>query len=153
VAALFGIATIAVGLIGDRPAMRRQARWYALLSLAGAVVAVVAMERALITRDFGVEYVARNGSHRTPALYNVATLWAALEGSFLLWGLVLCGYLVATVPRFRPRLDDRLVSWALLTTFAVTAFFFALMMGPANPFRAGGLPPGVTDGPGPNPLL
>jgi cytochrome c-type biogenesis protein CcmF len=152
-AAAFGVVTLAIGLARDRPDVRRSARWYALLTLAGAVVAVAAMERALITRDFSVEYVAQNGSHRTPALFNVATLWSALEGSILLWALVLSGYLVATVRKFRHRLDDRLVGFALLTIFAVAAFFFLLMAGPANPFRSGGLPPGVTDGPGPNPLL
>jgi len=153
VAAVFGVIALAVGLLEDRPAVRRTARWYAVLTLAGGLLAVVAMERALITRDFTVEYVARNGSRRTPALYNVATLWAALEGSILLWGVVLSGYLVATVAKFRARLDDRLVGWALLTLFVVAAFFFGLMLGPANPFQRFDIPPGFTDGPGPNPLL
>jgi cytochrome c-type biogenesis protein CcmF len=152
VGAVFGAVAIVVGLIEDRPALRRTARWYALLVLAGALLACFAMERALITRDFTVRYVAENGSSRTPPLYNFATLWAALEGSILLWGLVLSGYLVATVRKFRDRLDDRLVGFALLTIFAVAAFFFALMIGPANPFRSFSPDLGF-DGPGPNPLL
>ena len=153
VAAVFGAIAIVVGLMESRPALRRSARWYAFMVLGGAVLATIAMERALITRDFTVEYVANNGSHRTPALYNFATLWAALEGSILLWGLVLAGYLVAVVRKFRDRLDDRVVAWALLTIFLVAAFFFALMLGPANPFRRFDPPPGFVDGPGPNPLL
>jgi cytochrome c-type biogenesis protein CcmF len=152
VAAVFGAIAVVVGLLESRPALRRSARWYALMVLAGAVLATIAMERALITRDFTVEYVAQNGSHRTPALYNFATMWAALEGSILLWGLVLAGYLVAVVRKFRDRLDDRVVAWALLTIFVVVAFFFGLMLGPANPFRSFDPPPGF-DGPGPNPLL
>ena len=152
VAAVFGLISLVVGLREDRPAVRRTARWYALLVLLGAFIAAVAMERALITRDFTVEYVARNGSSRTPPLYNFATMWGALEGSILLWGLVLAGYLVAVVRKFRHRLDDRVVGWALLTMFAVTVFFFALMIGPANPFQRFDPPPGY-DGPGPNPLL
>jgi cytochrome c-type biogenesis protein CcmF len=152
-AAGFGAATLAIGLYQGRPAARASARWYALLTLLGAVVAVVAMERALITRDFTVAYVAENGSSRTPRLYNVATLWAALEGSILLWVLVLSGYLVATVGKFRRRLDDQLVGWALLTIFVVAVFFFLLLVGPANPFERAVLPAGFVDGPGPNPLL
>ena len=31
--------------------------------------------------DFSLEYVANNGSSKTPALYNVATLWSALQGA------------------------------------------------------------------------
>lgn len=70
------------------------------------MLSFVAMERALISRDFSIEYVALNGSHRTPALYNFAALWSSLEGSILLWGTILGGFLVATVLKFRKRLDD-----------------------------------------------
>ena len=42
--------------------------------------------------------------------------------------------------------------WAMLVLFVVSAFFFALMLGPADPFIAVNPPPGY-DGPGPNPLL
>ena len=152
VSAVAGVATVGTGLVKRRPHLVRQGWVYALLVLAGAVVAVVAMERALITRDFTIRYVAENGSSRTPALYNVATLWAALEGSILLWALVLSGYTVAVARRFRARLADPIVGWALLVMLAVVVFFFGLMVGPANPFEGFDPGPGF-DGPGPNPLL
>ncbi|MGH8983764.1 MAG: heme lyase CcmF/NrfE family subunit, partial [Acidimicrobiia bacterium] len=151
-AALGGLTTVAVGLFRDRPALVRTGRSYSLLVLLGAVVAFGVMERALITRDFTLEYVARNGSSRTPALYNVAALWSALEGSILLWALVLAGYVALVAWKFRSRLTDPIVGWALVTLFAVSLFFFGLMLGPANPFR-GFAPPLGYDGPGPNPLL
>ncbi|HTC82349.1 MAG TPA: cytochrome c-type biogenesis CcmF C-terminal domain-containing protein, partial [Acidimicrobiia bacterium] len=82
----------------------------------------------------------------------VAALWGALEGSILLWALVLSGYLTVTVRRLRARASDPLVAWATLVGLVVAAFFFALMLGPANPFRpTSGLIP--RDGLGPNPLL
>src|SRR4051794_17505138 len=109
------------------------------------------MERALITRDFSLAYVADHGSSHTPALYNFATLWGALEGSILLWTLVLTGYTVAVVLKFGSRRTDQMVAWAMLTMFAVNLFFFGLMLGPANPFKTLANPP--LDGPGPNPLL
>ena len=151
-ASVAGVLTVAVGLRRRRPALLRAARLYAFAVLGGAVLAVMAMERALITRDFTVQYVADNGSTRTPPLFNVATLWAALEGSILLWVLVLAGYVVLTAHHFRHRLDDRLVAWALLTQLVVCIFFFGLLVGPANPFGVFDPPPGF-DGPGPNPLL
>jgi cytochrome c-type biogenesis protein CcmF len=145
------IVTLAMGLQSNRSELLRMSRTYAYMVLGGAVIAVVAMERALITRDFSLEYVANNGSSRTPALYNIATMWSALEGSILLWALVLAGYTVAVVVKFRTRLTDPLVAWAMLTMFVVCLFFFALMIGPANPFTTLADPP--LDGPGPNPLL
>ncbi|HEV7534531.1 MAG TPA: heme lyase CcmF/NrfE family subunit, partial [Acidimicrobiia bacterium] len=109
-------------------------------------------EWALVTHDFSLAYVVRNHSRSTPLLYTVAALWGALEGSILLWALVLSGYLTVTVRRLRSRASEPLVAWATLVGLVVAAFFFALMLGPANPFRpTGGLIP--KDGLGPNPLL
>jgi cytochrome c-type biogenesis protein CcmF len=152
VAAILGVITIAYGLVKKKPELVRLSRWYAALVLLGGLVAFVAMERALITRDFTVKYVYDNGSSTTPALYNFATLWGALEGSIILWGTILGGYLVAVVVKFRKRLDDPLVGWAVLTMLVVAAFFFYLLAGPANPFKSVTPAPGY-DGPGPNPLL
>ena len=152
VSCIAGVVTVAVGLRGDRVALIRTGKTYAFLALGGAVLATVAMQRGLITRDFSMQYVADNGSSRTPALFNVATMWSALEGSILLWALVLAGYTALIAHRFRDRLDDKLAGWALLTMLATGVFFFALMVGPANPFRSVSVPIGY-DGPGPNPLL
>ncbi len=150
--AVGGAGVVLVGLLRGRPNLLRSAPVYGLLVLGGAILATAAMERALITRDFTVLFVAENGSSRTPAVYNVATLWSALEGSIILWALVLAGYLAVVLHKFRDRLTDPLVGWALVTMFLTAAFFFALMVGPADPFRSFDPPVGY-DGPGPNPLL
>ncbi len=147
-----GIIVLAVALRTRNRALMQQGRTMALLAFFGALFATVIMERALITRDFTVDYVSQVGSSRTPALYNFAALWSSLEGSILLWVLVLSGLVALTAVRFRKRLDDPLVGWALLTMFVVSLFFFGLLLGPANPFTQVTVPPGF-DGPGPDPLL
>ena len=152
VASVAGVATVAWGLATRSPWLLLKSRTWVWLLAVAAVGQVVVMERALITRDFTVAFVAEHGSHRTPALFNVATLWSALEGSILLWVLVLVAYLVLVARRFRDRLDDPMVGWTLLVMFAVCAFFFLLLAGPAQPFREFE-PWAGYDGPGPNPLL
>jgi cytochrome c-type biogenesis protein CcmF len=150
--AVAGVAVLAVGLARGRPETLRHGRRYAALVLGGALLATGAMEHALITHDFSLAYVAQNNSRQTPLLYTITGMWSALAGSILLWALVLSGYLVAMVLRFRRRADDALVGWATLVVFVVAAFFFGLMVGPANPFQtvAGPVP---ANGAGPNPLL
>ncbi|HEX6596994.1 MAG TPA: cytochrome c biogenesis protein CcsA, partial [Acidimicrobiales bacterium] len=150
--ALLGVATLALGLRKGDPRLMRGGQRYVWLVLAGAVLATVAMQIALLTHDFSLRYVALNGSRSTPLLFTITGMWSALEGSILLWGLVLAGYLAIMARRFRNRAGDPLVAWATLIALAVAAFFFALMAGPANPFRLvdGPVP---LDGPGPNPLL
>ncbi len=151
-ASIVAALTIVFGLVKHQAAYVRVAQRYAWVVLGAAIAAFVVMERALITRDFTVEYVAQNGSTRTPAFYNFATLWSALEGSLILWVLVLTMYVAMVARKFRDRTNDPLYAYALLTLFLVTAFFFYLLVGPANPFGRFDPPPGF-DGPGPNPLL
>jgi cytochrome c-type biogenesis protein CcmF len=68
-----------------------------------------------------------------------------------MWVLVLAGYVAAVAWWMRKRFAEPLVGWALAVLLVVLAYFFLLSFGPANPFIVG--PPGVLDGPGPNPLL
>ncbi|HYD11045.1 MAG TPA: heme lyase CcmF/NrfE family subunit, partial [Acidimicrobiales bacterium] len=130
---VLGALSIALGLARRDARLQRAGIRWAWVVLAGAVVATLAMEWALLTHDFSLEYVARNHSRSTPFVYTVASLWGALEGSIILWCLVLAGYTAAVVHRFRRHHDDPLVAWAVLVLLAVSAFFFALMIGPADP--------------------
>jgi cytochrome c-type biogenesis protein CcmF len=150
--AVVGVTVLLTGLRTRRTELLRLARPYAAVVLFGSVLSVAAMQRALITRDFTVSFVFEHGSSRTPPLFNVATMWAALEGSILLWCLILAGFTLAVAQKFRRRLEDPLVAWAMVTMFAVCVFFFGLVLTAANPFR-GVVPPPGYDGPGPNPLL
>ena len=151
-AAVVGIVVLGVGLARGRVPTMRSGQVYAPLVLVGGVIGLVAMEHALLTHDFSLTYVAANNSRSTPWLYSITGLWSALAGSILLWGVVLGGYATAMVWRFRRRSGDPLVAWATLVVYVVAAFFFGLMLGPADPFThvAGAVP---TNGPGPNSLL
>ena len=151
VAAVFGMfAAVSGTRNGDAKVLRLVPR-FAVLSFVASLGAFAAMEWALVTRDFSLEYVQRVGSRATPALYNVTAIWSSLEGSILLWLLTLAGLTVAVMVKYRTKMHDPMVGWAMATMFFVSVFFFLLTLGPSNPFVAGA--PGVTDGPGPNPLL
>ena len=150
-AAFFGAFAAAIGARrNDARTLRLVPRFVALASFM-ALAAFAVMEWAMITRDFSLLYVQKVGSYSTPALYNFAAVWSALEGSILMWVLVLAGYVAAAMWWMRKRLNEPLVGWAMAVLLIVLAYFFLLSYGPANPFVIG--PPGVTDGPGPNPLL
>jgi cytochrome c-type biogenesis protein CcmF len=161
--ALAGRAGIALGLLSALLLAAQAARaWHrpetvsraplrpAVYGLAaGALTAMAALEVALLTDDFSVAYVAANHARATPLLFTVVSAWAALEGSIVLWGLVLAGYTVAVFAGFRD--GDRLGAGALAVMAAVAVFFFGLLATAANPFQT--LDPAPPDGPGPNALL
>jgi cytochrome c-type biogenesis protein CcmF len=150
-AAFFGAFAAAIGARRNDPRTLRLVPRFVALASFMALAAFAVMEWAMITRDFSLLYVQKVGSSATPALYNFAAVWSALEGSILMWVLVLAGYVAAAMWWMRKRLNEPLVGWAMAVLLIVLAYFFLLSFGPANPFVIG--PPGVTDGPGPNPLL
>ena len=152
-ASLLGFVNLVFALIGRRPRYVRMGTIYAWVVVGASVFAFAVMERALAQRDYRLAYVQKVGSSRTPRLFNIAALWSSLEGSILLWALILAGYLTLVLVRFRGRRNDPLVGWATATMLAVCTFFFLLMLGPANPFRTALIPINFIDGPGPNALL
>ena len=154
-ALLLALAFAAWGLVGGAVgAIRRDARLLTSARLAGIATflamtaAIAVMEVALLTDDFSVSYVADTSRIGSPLWVKIVTLWAALEGSLLLWGWLLSGYwallaLVAPNTPLRP--------WALTVMAGVQSFFVAVPALIAPPFKI--VSPIPADGPGPNPLL
>jgi len=120
--------------------------------LGGGLVAMFAMERAFVTHDYTLSYVAENNAKSTPLLYDFSGMWSALEGSILLWAVLLSIVTTAVVVTYRSKAKDPVIAWATATLLAICAFFFGIMVGPANPFAktVGEIP---TNGAGPNALL
>ncbi len=63
------------------------------------------MEYALITHNFSLAYVAENNATFTPLLYSITGLWSALEGSLLLWALLLALATLGVVLYYRRQAD------------------------------------------------
>lgn len=149
----FGLALYAtvVGIIGAR---RRDARLQTSARLATVATflvvatAVATMEAALLTNDFSVRYVAEHSRIASPVWVKVATMWAALQGSILLWTFLLTAYtaLLAFTAPLSP-----LRPWALSIMSAVQVFFLMVVAFIVNPFQTLAVAP--QDGPGPNALL
>ena len=152
-ASVFGALGLAVATVRRDARLIRAIRPYGWLVLGAAVLSIVVMERALITRDWSIAYVQNVGSYDTPALFNFTALWSALEGSILLWLALLATYTAIVLHRYRDRLTDPLVGWAGVTMLVVTAFFFFLSLGPVDAFQAAGAPNFDRCCNGPNPLL
>jgi len=150
-ASIFGAIVLVFGVRRGDGRMLVSGGRYAWVVLGAAVLAFAVLERALITRDFSLQYVQEVGARATPPLYNFTALWSALEGSIVLWILVLSGYTAAVAFRFRTRRTDPLVAWATVTLLVICAFFFSLSLFASNPFAAAAS--AVEDGQGPNQLL
>ena len=142
-------AFIVAGRRGDR-AVFASARRAMLAAFGLSALASVAMVISLVTHDFSVSYVARNNATTTPLFYSIISLWAALEGSILFWTLLATGWAALVLHRYRDRLP-LLMPWVGATLALGTAFFFAVMTWPGDPFLR--VTPLAAEGNGPNALL
>jgi cytochrome c-type biogenesis protein CcmF len=145
------VYAVVAGIIGSvrRDArLQTSARLTALAVFLATTTAIVAMEAALLTNDFSVRYVAEHSRIESPVWVKVVTLWAALEGSVLLWAWLLTGY-TAVLAVSAP--NTILRPWALVVMQSVQIFFLSVVALAANPFIVLANPP--LDGPGANPLL
>ncbi len=139
----------------------------ALVLLVAAVASFVLLEMAILSHDFSIKYVANTTSRATPFVFLLASGWAALEGSIVLWGSLLAVFTWLVARRVGP--NDRMGAGAAAIMGAVGVFWFGLMASFANPFEvctaAGQIGCGDSswfplaatiaplDGVGPNPLL
>jgi cytochrome c-type biogenesis protein CcmF len=147
---IYGAAAAFWGVRSRNRSLVASARGAAYAIFGLMVVANLGMVYALLTRDFSISYVAQVGSRSTPTWVTIISLWSSLEGSILFWGLILAGFSAAVVFLHREREND-MFAVATGTMLLVGAFFYLLLVGPANPFRP--VFPVPADGPGPNPLL
>jgi cytochrome c-type biogenesis protein CcmF len=170
IASLFLIVQGFRGMRNPERARAEKLQWPVYGIVGGAVLAMIALEVGILTDDFSIAYIANNSATTTPFIFKVASAWAALEGSIVLWGLVLAGFVYTVYRGFAKRTEpDRLGAGALAVMGIVTLYFFVLMATVSNPFTVCVQPASIgcleathwpwadslaaLEGRGPNPLL
>ena len=148
--AVYGMIAGVVGVRTRNAALSRSARAASYTNFVLLTIANLTMIAALVGHDFSIDYVAQVGSRSTPLFFTVISLWSALEGSILFWGWVLAGYTAAALFFAKDRLGP-MGAYANAVMLGIGAFFYLLLLRPANPW--GLVSPTPLDGPGPNPLL
>ncbi len=134
--ALVAYAAVA-GVVAGRRRDRRIARSAGNALLAAfvcAIVAMVALEYALITHDYSLVVVADHTSSQLPLVYTVTSLWASEQGSMLLWLTVLCGCGALVTFQNRDR-NRELMPWVTGIVGAVATFFAVMVAVVASPFE------------------
>src|SRR5262245_24564640 len=148
--ALFAIGAGITGALRRRRDIIRSSAHAAYATFGLVLVAAIVLLRALVTRDFSLEYVAAYSSSTLPANYTVAALWGGQKGSLLFWALVLTTF--TTIVQWQNRERNReLMPYVTATLMTVTTFFLSLVVFITDPFER--LPVPATEGADLNPLL
>ena len=106
---------------------------------------------AFVQDDFSVNYVARNSNISLPVQYKVSAVWGAHEGSFLLWTLIMTGWILAVALASRSLTTDMRARVLSILGFLASGFILFILF-TSNPFERS-LPVYPQNGADLNPLL
>lgn len=139
-----------VGAWRDDTAMIAVARPAALGQLIFVIVAFACLAASFLSNDFSVLYVARNSHLALPTVYKFSAVWAAHEGSLLLWILILALWTFA-VARNSSALPAKFSARVIGVLGLLSIGFLLFTLLTSNPFER--LIPAPADGGDLNPLL
>ena len=142
----FGLA----GSTNNRQSWIAVVRPAALAQLAFTAIAFGFLTYAFIVDDFSVLYVATNSNTALPLMYKISAVWAAHEGSLLLWALILSGWTTAVCLLSR-NLPESMSARVVGVLGLVSIGFLLFTLATSNPFER--LLPAALEGRDLNPLL
>jgi cytochrome c-type biogenesis protein CcmF len=122
----------------------------AIAQLLFVAVAYGCLTWAFINHDFSVLYVVRNSNIELPLMYRISGVWAAHEGSLVLWSLVLSLW-TAAVAVFTPNVPRIMRARVLGVLGLVSCGFLLFIIITSNPFER--VLPAALNGSDLNPLL
>ena len=144
----------AAGIAGNARKSRRlvTSSVYALYGF-GALIGLSSalMIYALVTHDFTIKYVAESSDTTMSVSSTVTSFWGGLDGSLLLWVLVLALFSTVAIVVNHKRHRD-MIGYVVATILIVQLFFLSLLIFTKNPFSTFLTKPPI-DGKGLNPLL
>jgi len=126
------VAMVVQGIRHAGDGSKRAMRVPVFTLLTAALAAFALIEIAILNHEFSITYVANNTATTTPFVFLLASGWAALEGSIVLWGVVLAVFSFLVWRTLRD--EDSLGVLALAVMGGVSVFWFGLMATAGNPF-------------------
>jgi cytochrome c-type biogenesis protein CcmF len=97
-------------------------------------ISFICLAAAFWLDDFSLKYVSQNSNTQLPNQYKISAVWAAHEGSLLLWALILAGW-TAAVAWFSEALPLVLRARILSVLGAISVGFALFLILTSNPFE------------------
>ena len=146
------LATVPIaGTLSNRILWMNSGRPLAVGVFVFMLFAFVTLAWAFWQDDFSVKYVANHSNSLLPSQYKLSAVWGGHEGSLLLWGLVLSGWMLA-VSIWSKGLPLDMLARVLSVMGMISVGFLLFMLLTSNPFERV-LPNVPMEGSDLNPLL
>jgi cytochrome c-type biogenesis protein CcmF len=148
--ALYAIASSALGVRLDRPALVASGRRALYVVVAFLVAACVSLILSFTTHDFGARYVYEHSSLSMPWQYTTTAFYSGQEGSLLYWATTLSLFTALAIA-LHGRSPAKLMPWVAVVLASILSFLLIALNFVSTPFARTSVVP--LDGLGLNPLL
>jgi len=140
-----------LGTFTNRMSLVYTAKPLTIIFFISMLASFVCLAYAFLIDDFTVAYVANNSNSLLPDRYKFSAVWGAHEGSFLVWVLIMAGWMlaVALLGKNLPKLSYARI---LSVLGMISVGFVSFLLFTSNPFERT-LPFFPIDGADLNPLL
>jgi len=140
-----------LGTFTNNMSLVRTAKPLSIILFVSLLISFSCLVYGFLIDDFTIAYVANNSNSLLPDRYKFSAAWGGHEGSFLLWTLILTGWMlaVALLGKNLPKLSYARI---LSVLGMISCGFVAFMLFTSNPFDRT-LPFFPIDGADLNPLL
>ena len=120
----------------DRPSVaqhwKRMGRWGWAASSGGVLAASGILWYLLFNHQYQYAYVYQQSSNDLPLHYLFSTFWAGQEGSFLLWGIMMCGVGAALIAYVKEEYETPVMAVVAFCQFFLLSMVVGLQFGPVE---------------------
>ena len=94
---LYAIFALALGIKYDKSELMLSAKISFIAKFLLIALAFASLTYSFIVDDFSIQFVANHSSTDLPVFYKVTAVWGGMEGSLLLWELILSFFTVCVI--------------------------------------------------------
>jgi cytochrome c-type biogenesis protein CcmF len=98
---LFSIVTAILGIRQNSLNLIQASKNSLFAMFIMVLAAYLALSYAFVTDDFSVRFVALHSSTDLPLFYKATAVWGGMEGSLLLWQLILSFFTILVIVRYK----------------------------------------------------
>ncbi len=146
----YAIIVCVTGIQRNNHNLIQSAAYSLIVSFGLVVLAFLALCHAFAVNDFSVRFVAEHSSTDLPLFYKFTAVWGGMQGSLLLWELILMFFTTIVIFRYQKTNRD-ILPHTMVVLSIISLFLLFLLAGWSNPFAQQF--PAPPEGLGMNPLL
>ena len=147
---LYSLVALILGIAKDNDNLIQSAKYGLLAKFMLVMIAYGALTYAFAVSDFSTRFVAFHSSTDLPLFYKLTAVWGGMEGSLLLWELILSAFTAIVIVRYS-KFNKDVLPYTILILSVISLFLLFLLVGWSNPLEK--LFPIPMEGEGLNPLL